>query len=102
LIQSQKRTEGCLTKPDGKAVVSRFGSRVGAHGTPVQALRPAKENKYALESLDGCIVCGCRELKRKFRLKLLDGHIVRDRQAVKRKFKPSSLWCKSRCVSKKC
>ena len=47
-------------------------------------------------------MCGCRELKRKFRLKLLDGHIVRDRQAVKRKFKPSSLWCKSRCVSKKC
>jgi hypothetical protein len=28
-MQSQKRTEGCLTKPDGKAAVSSFGTRVG-------------------------------------------------------------------------
>jgi hypothetical protein len=31
-------------------------------------LGPAKDKKYALKSLDGCIVLGCWELKRKFRL----------------------------------
>ena len=32
-IQSQKGTERCMTKPDGKAVVSSCGTRVGADGT---------------------------------------------------------------------
>src|ERR1035437_904584 len=32
-IQSQEGTEGCLTRPDGKAVVNSCGTRVGAHGT---------------------------------------------------------------------
>ena len=42
-IQSQEGTEGCLTKPDGKAAVSSLGTGVGANGTLSQALRPAKE-----------------------------------------------------------
>ena len=67
-IQSQEGTEGCLTGPDGKAVVSSFGTRVGAHGTLCCALGPAKENNDALESLKGYIVWGRWELKRKFRL----------------------------------
>jgi len=57
-----------LTGPDGKAVVSSFGTRVGAHGTLCCALGPAKENNDALESLKGYIVWGRWELKRKFRL----------------------------------
>ena len=46
-IQSQEGTEGCLTKPDGKAVVSSFGTRIGTVGTLSRALGPAKENIYA-------------------------------------------------------
>src|ERR1035438_6097132 len=42
-IQSQKGTEGCLTKPDRKAAVSSCGTRVGADGTLSRALGPAKE-----------------------------------------------------------
>src|ERR1017187_657516 len=68
-IQSQEGTEGCLTGPDGKAVVSSFGTRVGAHGTLCLAPGPAKENNDALESLKGYRVGGGRELKRKFRIK---------------------------------
>jgi hypothetical protein len=49
------------------AVVSSCGTRDGAHGTLCRALDPAKENNYALESLNGYIVLGCWELKRKFR-----------------------------------
>jgi len=63
-IQSQERTEGYLTKPDGKGVVSDFGTRVGADGTLSRALGSAKENNYALESLKGYIVYivwGCWE-----------------------------------------
>jgi hypothetical protein len=58
-IQSQKGTEGCLTKPDGKVAVNSFGTRVGADGTLSRALRPARENNSAMESLDGYIVWGC-------------------------------------------
>ena len=43
---------------------SRWGTR-----DPGRALGPAKENICALESLDGYIVWGCWELKRKFRPK---------------------------------
>jgi hypothetical protein len=42
-MQSQKRTEGCLTKPDGKAAVSSFGTRVGADGTLSRALGPSQK-----------------------------------------------------------
>ena len=42
-IQSQKGTEGCLTKPDRKAAVSSCGTRVGADGTLSRALGPATE-----------------------------------------------------------
>ena len=34
-------------------------------------MQPAKENKYALESLDGCIVNDRSELKRKFRFRCM-------------------------------
>jgi hypothetical protein len=34
-----------------------------------QALGPAKDKKYALKSLDGCIVSGCWEPKRKFQFR---------------------------------
>ena len=37
-IQSQEGTEGCLPRPDGKAVVNGCGTRVGVHGNPVQRL----------------------------------------------------------------
>jgi len=40
-IQSQKG-EGCLTKPDGKAVVSSLGTRVGADGTLVPSPGPSQ------------------------------------------------------------
>jgi len=58
-------------KPDGKAVVSGFGTCVGADGTLSGALGPAKENTYALESLKEYIVSRCWELKRKFRITVL-------------------------------
>src|ERR1019366_1784725 len=67
-IQSQEGREGCLTKPDGKAVVSSFGTRIDTVGTLSRALGPAKENIYALESLKGDIVWGCWEPKRKSQL----------------------------------
>ena len=38
-IQSQERTEGCLTKPDGKAAVSSCGTSVGAEWDPVPSQR---------------------------------------------------------------
>jgi hypothetical protein len=40
-------TVGCLTKPQGKAAVSGFGTRVGADGTVSQAPGPAKKNLCA-------------------------------------------------------
>ena len=49
-------------------MVSSCGTRDGAHRYPCHALDPAKENIRALESLNGYIVWGCWELKRKFRL----------------------------------
>ena len=67
-IQSQEGTEGCLAKPDGKAVVSSCGTRIGPDGTVSQALGPASEDICALGFLKGYIVSGCWELKRKFRL----------------------------------
>jgi len=68
-IQSQKGTEGSLTRPEGKAVVNSCGTRVAAHGTLCRALFPAEEDNDALESPKGYIVSGCWELKRKFRIK---------------------------------
>src|ERR1019366_4639991 len=65
----QQRREGCLTKPDGKAVVSSLGTRVGADGTLVPSPGPSQRKNSALDSLAGYIVWGCWELKRKFRLK---------------------------------
>src|ERR1019366_8062215 len=64
----QQRREGCLTKPDGKAVVSSLGTRVGADGTLVPSPGPSQRKNSALDSLAGYIVWGCWELKRKFRL----------------------------------
>src|ERR1019366_6023181 len=55
-IQSQEGTEGCLTRPDGKAVVSSCGTRIGPDGTVSRALGPARENICALEFLKGYIV----------------------------------------------
>src|ERR1017187_5904202 len=75
-IQSQEGTEGCLTRPDGKAVVNSCGTRVGAHRTLCRALGPAKENNDALEPPKGYIVSGCWELKRKFRLTQLGGETM--------------------------
>jgi hypothetical protein len=69
-IQSQEGTEGCLTRPDGKAVVNSCEIRVGANRTLCRALGPAKENNHALEPPKGYIVSGCRELKRKFRINM--------------------------------
>ena len=56
-------------------MVSSFGTRVGADGTLSRALGPAKEDNYALESLQGYIVWGCWELKRKFRI-VLHGNLL--------------------------
>ena len=67
-IQSHVGTEGCLARPDGKAVVSSCGTRSGPDGTVSRALGPAREDICALESLNGYIMSGCWELKRKFRL----------------------------------
>jgi hypothetical protein len=47
----------------------QLGTRIATVWTLSQALGQAKETKYALESLDGYIVSGCGEPKRKFRLK---------------------------------
>ena len=44
-IQSQEGREGCLTKPDGKVVVSSFGTRIGTVGTPVPSPGPG-QRKY--------------------------------------------------------
>src|ERR1035438_2326023 len=65
-IQSRESTEGCLTRPDGKAVVNSCGTLVGAHGTLCRALGPDKENNDAMESPKGYILSGCSELKGKF------------------------------------
>ena len=67
--RSQPGTERCLTRADGKAVVSRCGTRIGPDGTVSRARDPARENICVLEFLNGYIVSGCWELKRKFRLK---------------------------------
>jgi len=67
-IQSQKGREGCLPKPDGKAVVSSCGTWIGAHGDPVPSPGPRQRKNNALDFLAGYIVWGCWELKRKFRL----------------------------------
>ena len=56
-IQSQERTEGCLTRPEGKAVVNNCGTR-WVHRTLCRALEPAKENNYAPESPNRDIVWG--------------------------------------------
>ena len=45
----------------------QLGACIGIVWTLSQALGPAKENIYALESLKGYIVSGCWGLKRKFR-----------------------------------
>jgi len=65
-IQSLEGTEGCLTRPGGKAVVNSCEIRVGAKRTLCRALGPAKENNYAAEPPKGYIVPGCWGLKRKF------------------------------------
>ena len=44
----------------------QLGTRIGTVWTLSQALGQAKENKYALESLDGYKMSGCLELKWKF------------------------------------
>ena len=48
----------------------QLGARIGTVWSLSRALGPAKENNYALGSLDGYIVRGCWELKRKFRFKV--------------------------------
>jgi hypothetical protein len=60
-IQSQEGTKRCLTKPDRKAVVSSCETRDGAPWTLFHALDPAKENIYALESLNRYTVSGSGE-----------------------------------------
>jgi hypothetical protein len=42
-IQNQEGTEGCLTKPDGKARSAVSGLGLGHTGPLSQARRPAKE-----------------------------------------------------------
>ena len=49
----------------------QLGARIGTVWSLSRALGPAKENNYALGSLDGYIVRGCWELKRKFRMTAL-------------------------------
>jgi hypothetical protein len=51
---------------EGRA--QQLGTRIATVWTLSQALGQAKENKYALESLDGHMIRSCWELKRKFRL----------------------------------
>ena len=68
-IQSQEGTEGCLTRPEGKAATSSCGLALAIIWTLSRALGPAKESIYALESPKGYIVLGCWEPKRKFQMK---------------------------------
>ena len=67
-VQTNRRREGCVTKPDGKAVVNRCRTRAGAHRTLCRVLGSAEESIHAVEPRKGCTVSGCWELKRKFRL----------------------------------
>ena len=46
----------------------QLGTRVGTAWILSQALGSAKDKKYVLKSLDGCIVSGCWGLKRKFQI----------------------------------
>jgi len=50
-------TEGCLTKPDGWAVVSSFGTRVGADGILCRPPRPGQSEKMRRNPSMG-IYCG--------------------------------------------
>ena len=54
-IQSQNGAEGCLTKRDGKAVVSSCGTRLGAHG-PCAPPVASRRTDSALDPLAGYIV----------------------------------------------
>jgi hypothetical protein len=67
LRQCARGEEGCLTKADGKAVVSSLGTRVGADRILVPSPGHSQRKNSALDSLMGYIVWGCWELKRKFR-----------------------------------
>jgi hypothetical protein len=49
------------------SAVSSFETRVGTDGTLCRASGPGEE-KSAFQSLGGCIVLSCWELKRKFRI----------------------------------
>jgi hypothetical protein len=59
-----------ITLVCGKAGVSSCGTRIGPDGTVCRVLGLARENICALEFLEGYIVSGCWELKRKFRIEL--------------------------------
>jgi hypothetical protein len=60
------------TKIGSEGRGQQLRTRVGAAWILSQALGPARDKKHALKSLDGCIVSGCWELKRKFQF---NGHI---------------------------
>ncbi len=74
-IQSQEGTEGCLTKPKVKAVVSSCGTRIGSVGTLYRALGPAKENNYPLESPKAHIVLAL-VARREIPVKIVPAQIV--------------------------
>jgi hypothetical protein len=50
-IESQKKADGCMTKPDGKAAVRSLGTCVGAGGFLSRALGPAQKRKVRSNSL---------------------------------------------------
>jgi hypothetical protein len=58
-IQSQKGDGGVSDKTGWEGRDQQLGARIGIVWTLSRALGPAKENIYALESLDGYIVLGC-------------------------------------------
>ena len=61
-------TEAYLTKPDAKAVVRSFGTRIGTDGALPRTPGLDQREYRAMESFQGCKICGCWDLKRVFRV----------------------------------
>jgi hypothetical protein len=63
-----KRTEGCLTKPDGKAATSSWKTRIGIVWTLSRALDPAKRKYLRAGVPEGTYNPELLGAKRKFRI----------------------------------
>ena len=70
-IQSQEGDGGVSDKIGWRGRGQQFRDSGWSTRDPAPALGPAKENNYALESLNQHTMLGCRNLKRKFRVKSL-------------------------------